>query len=108
MAKVLGKIKNVKLGKGGYQDAMFGVEFTFESKPYTYVDFEGFWLGEPGPHSQWTKADQENCWIKIMTMIQEAMKDANVKNFESLRTAPVELTVYDGKLKSWRILTEVL
>lgn len=113
--KELAKIRSVKLGLGGYQDAMFGFSFTFfnEVNSTGVSDFWGVWQDGPGLGSKWTERDRAEDLAAKALKVMKLLKDAKVDNLDDLKGIPVELT-FDGesaagaRLNSWRILKEVI
>lgn len=110
--KEIGKITDVSYGFGGYQDAMFGVSFSFGSNVggWGCGDFRGTW----GPditvdkYTQWTEADRSRINDETVRFIADIMKKAKVRNLQDLKGIPVEVT-FDGNCrKSWRILEEAI
>lgn len=111
MKKILGKISNVYFGIGGYQDAQIGVHFTFEADGYGVCNSVSGWdanLIKNTPHCSWTEADRSKKYDEIIRFVSDLLRDAKVKNFVELKGKPVELTIDNNTLSSWRILTEVL
>ncbi len=109
--KELGKIVDVYVGLGGYQDNSLGIHFTFESKGWGVSDSNSFWDINNIEHSEytkWSEEDRKNAYYDIMVYISNLLKEANVRKVEQLKNIPVEVIFEDDKLKSWRILTEVL
>ena len=106
--KQLGKISNVEFGMGGYQDVCIGVSFTLEGKSWGVSDFWGCWALKWDQHCEWTEKDRINDLGNIVLKIATLLEDAKVKGVSDLKNVPVEATFEDNKLKSWRILKEVL
>lgn len=108
--KFLGKIESVRLGNGGYQDAMFGLSFYFRFDGGCGIGTskETWGLGTGCKGARWTEADRDREFAAIMRFIAQTMRDAKVDNFVKLKGVPVELEIENDKLKSWRVLTEVL
>lgn len=113
MRKEIGKIQDIRLGVGGYQDAMLGLTVVLGSdrQCWSVTDFKGFW----GPSIQWsddlkwTEADRRAAYADVLYFISALLADAKKDHLEKLNGVPVEVCFNsDGKLKSWRILTEVL
>jgi hypothetical protein len=106
----IGKIKSVKFGAGGYDDAMLGVSFTLGSDKTSWGvgDFFGTWASPPSEHAKWTVRDQTKTWGEMVRRIGQLLIDANVSDISKLVGKPVEVTFENGTLKSWRILTEVI
>lgn len=108
MDKQLGKIKSIKIGSGGYDGAMFGVSFTLSGGGWGVGDFIGTWNSDPDEHTKWTLEQRDMEYLKAFLKLRELMNQAKVKDAYELVGIPVEVTFADLKLKSWRILTEVL
>ena len=110
----IGKIKNVYLGKGGYQDAMLGVTFDLGGDRWGVSDFVGTW----GPSissrgAKWTEGDRDAQYAKVMRRIGELLVAAKKERLDQLKNVPVEVTFsgnnnWGGSLESWRVLTEVI
>ena len=107
ITKELGKISSVKLGYGGYQNAQFGFTFILEGKNSGCGDFIGTWAREPDSYCTWTVEDQTIYWGDNMRSILNLMKDAKIHDFSELAGQPIEMTIENNQLRSWRILTEV-
>lgn len=95
MSSHLGKITKVKLGKGGYQDAMFGVTFHFEFGGNSIQDFRGDY---PNPSTP----------LNLLRMIMTIMDAAKVTDFNDLVGTPVRIHLKGQSLESWEVLREVL
>lgn len=109
MEKHLGKIASVRLGKGGYQDAMFG--FTFQlrfDKNSGIGDFWGFWNSEPDNYAKWSNEERLAHQSKCFERFRILMNEANANDIRELEGKPIEVTIDDMRLHSWRILEEVL
>lgn len=104
----LGKIANVRVGMGGYQEAMLGIWFTFEGESWGCGTGEGAWAHSPDEHTKWTVAEQDAVLAKTFRHIGEVLNAAKVDDVAKLRGAPVEVTFEGNLLRSWRVLTEVL
>lgn len=115
METKLGKISKVTFGLGGYQEAQFGLFIYLEFKPSgcTTAIISG-WDTESIEHSegcQWSEEDRAKGHDDLCRKISKLLKDAKVKSVHELKEKPIEATFEDGgfgKLKDWRILTEVL
>jgi hypothetical protein len=111
MSKMLGKIESIKLGYGGYQDAMFGltVVFSLEGGSSGCTDFKGWWCDSPSENAKWTVEDKNKIIVDVHEKIIEMCEQANVNSLDELVGTPVEV-VFDRSYKfpSWRILIEVL
>jgi hypothetical protein len=108
-SKSLGKITSVHFGLGGYQNAEFGFSFSFDSSEgWSVCDFMGSWANGPDKFAKWTKADRDKILCDYFLEIKDIMEKAKVDDFYKLKGKPVELTMKDQRIESWRILTEVL
>lgn len=105
--KWLAKISGARFGYGGYDDAMFGVWFTFDGK-YGNSDGKGAWGHGPSKDAEWTAEDRRGAWGEMIEWTLDIMKQAKVKDFNDLVGKPVEVTSINDRMDSWRILTEVL
>lgn len=104
-----GKIQSIRLGMGGYDDAMFGFTFMLGGKDGWGVgDFWGTWAHEPDKHTKWTVEDQNKSFLNALLRVKGLMAEANVSDFKRLVGIPIEATFENNTLKSWRIMTEVL
>lgn len=108
MEKKLGKIERATFGYGGYQDAQFGVQFTFSGDGWGCGDFWGAWPDEPGEYAKWTVDDQNKFLGDMCKRLAKVLEDAKVRTIDQLEGIPIEIE-FDGMTrKSWRILKEVL
>lgn len=103
----LGKIKDIYVGRGGYQDAMFGVTIHLETCDGSCVDFWGTWSDDKGQEEYW-KAKQVELFGQTMMRLKNLMETAKVWDIAKLKGIPVDVVFSDKRLSSWRILTEVL
>jgi hypothetical protein len=111
MRKKLGKIKNVKFGIGGYQDAMIGLHVTLGSDSWGVEDSCSAWDAESikwSENSNWTEDDRDKQYAEILRYLSKLLKDAKVDSVDRLKGIPVEVTFDGNMLKKWRVLTEVL
>ena len=111
MEKKLGKIESVRFGHGGYQDACIGLSVTLGNGSWGVGDSRANWDAEQikwSEHSKWTEEDRDGWYAEIMRYVSSLLKDAKVNSVDQLKGKPVEVTLDDNQLKSWRILTEVL
>lgn len=111
MEKELMKISDVKVGFGGYQDAMLGIWFSFSTKSSGVSDVRhGFWHTEWSSNCKWTEESRIKYFGELMMKIGKWLDEAKVDRVEKLIGIPVEVTFESsfGPLKEWRILTEVL
>lgn len=106
----IGKIKAIRFGHGGYQDAMIGVSFTLESERDSWGvgDFWGNWSMKRTENCQWTDADRTQSLGEMVMRVNALLSDAKVHNLTDLVGIPVEVTFERNTLKSWRILTEAI
>ena len=105
----LGKISNIRLGDGGYDDAMFGVSVTLSMDGGTagVQDFKGGWRSYP-EGAKFSEGEWEYAHTETYKWLRQLMKDAKVSDFTKLKGIPVEVKTDGNLLKSWRVLTEVL
>jgi len=108
MITKLGKLKNVRFGFGGYQDTQFGLSVTISGKGLSVEDFRGHWAMERTEGTKWTEEDRRNELADMAFYVRDLLKDAGKMSVDELNGIPVEVTLEGNKLKSWRILTEVL
>lgn len=106
--KVLGKIKEVHFGCGGYQNMQIGISFVFENKEMEVEDFWGYWSIERIKGAEWTERNRIEHLGKMCMRIHKLLTEAKVLHIDNLKNIPVEMTIDGNMLKSWRILTEVL
>lgn len=112
MSRSLGKITRVSFGTGGYQDAMFGFSFSFDSSEgWSITDWKGVWSGKPSASAKWTEKSRDEMLCSIFLEVRDIMIAAKVDDFNQLVGKPVELITEGNllsRLSSWRILREVL
>jgi hypothetical protein len=108
--KRIGKIKSIKYGFGGYNDACLGLNVTLGSDKdcWGVSDFKGAWAVERDAYCKWTEEDRDKVFSETSRLILKLLKDAKVDNIEQLKGVPIEAVFVDGVLKDWRILTEVI
>lgn len=109
--KYLGKIDSVQFGRGGYQDAMFGIQLSFSFDGSGISDFKGTWdpaTMECSEYAKWSELDRDEHLAKMCRFVSQLLADAKVDDVTKLKGKPVEVTLESNTLKSWRILTEVL
>lgn len=106
----IGKIRNVRLGFGGYQDSMLGFSFVLGSDKECWGvgDFWGTWFDPPTKDSQWLVEDQLNSWGLTVQKVGKLLRDAKVSSIDDLKNIPIECSFENGTLKLWRILTEAV
>lgn len=111
MEKKLGKIKSVRFGHGGYNDACLGLSVSLGGDGWGVGDFKGTWDAEMIKHSEdtkWTEEDRTKGYDETMRLLSKLLKEAKVDSVDKLKDIPVEVT-FDGMLlHEWRILTEVI
>ena len=59
----LGKISSASFGRGGYQNAMFGLSLHFDTNEGSIGYFNGTWIDDPHESASWTKEDQEKIFL---------------------------------------------
>jgi hypothetical protein len=105
----LGKIKKIKLGFGGYQDAMIGISFDFGGDGWGCGDFWGHWSDKPIEGAEWTHESQIKKLGEVMWRINNLLKEAKVDRVNDLAGVPVRVFFKDvNMLSHWEVLTEVL
>jgi hypothetical protein len=109
METKLGRISKIRLGDGGYDDAMFGVSVTLsmDGGSTGVSDFKGAWATHP-KHAKYSEEEWAAGHTEAYRWLRQLMRDAKVHDFADLQGVPVEVTIDGNTLKSWRILTEVL
>ena len=110
--KELGKIQRFDVGIGGYQDVMLGVHITLGGSGWGVNIDTCTWSPSHvtvGEHTKWTEADRSKTFDEVMRFIDKTLHEAKVTSTQELIGVPIEAT-FEGfnKLKSWRVLTEVL
>lgn len=108
--KKLGKIVSARYGFGGHDGAMFGVSFVLSTDSWGVDDFWGWWplTMERSEYARWTDADRSAAHLNVQRKLEQTLHDAKVISVERLPGIPVEITLEDSTLKSWRVLKEVL
>lgn len=109
--KRIGKIKNVRIGIGGYQDAMLGLHVELGGDDWGVNHSDCTWdaeLVQSSMYSKWNESDRDKMYAEIMRRISRLLKDAKVTSVDRLKGIPIEVTFENRTLKEWRILTEVL
>lgn len=106
----LGKITGIKIGRGGYQDCMFGVSVSLGGNGWGCADFRGTWdFDVSSTGAEWTETDRERTIAATIRWLSDLMLSAKVDDATKLKGIPIEATFSNGnKLESWRILTEVI
>lgn len=93
MNKQLGKIQQIKFGRGGYQDA----------KASWYPN-----MIKHSEHCKWTEEGRNLQFVDIVKYISDLLAAAKKTSVNKLVGVPIEAEFEAGVLKSWRILEEVL
>lgn len=108
--KKIGKIQNIKFGKGGYQNAMIGisVDLGSDTKHWGVGDFKGAWGMERKFEMNWTEEDRIKQLGELVIWFNDLLEKAKVETLNELIGKPVEVTFEDDQLTEWRILSEVL
>jgi hypothetical protein len=106
--KHLGKISNCSFGYGGYQGAQIGIFFDFECNGGGISDGWAFWSGKRSENARWSDADRIEALGEITMRIDWILKSAKKESVAALVGTPVEITMEDFKLVTWRVLTEVI
>lgn len=105
----IGKIKSIRFGHGGYDDAMIGVTFDLGSETGWGVgDFWGTWFAERSGREQWSEADRIRKLGEVAMRINALLVAAKVHDLADLKGKPIEATIEGHALKSWRVLAEAI
>ena len=108
----LGKITHVRLGYSGVQDAMFGLDITFEGKGWgvsTFISAGWKDVYKPeGEHHKWTEEDRNVLRAELCKKIDIILDSAKVNDINKLVGIPVEVIFENNTIKDWRVLEEVL
>lgn len=106
MKEEIGKIKSVRYGMGGYQDACFGFSFELGGKAWGVSDFWGTWARKPDKHTKWTVADQDREFLSSSRKVLSLLQRSGRPSIDRLVGVPVRC-VFDGNtLKSWDIIED--
>lgn len=110
--KHLGKIESVHFGRGGYQEAMFGLDLSFTFDKCCGIGTSDMaWnpaTSKRSERAEWTEEDRGKQLEEIMRRLAETLHKAKVKEVYELKGIPVEIEIEGNTFKSWRVLTEVL
>lgn len=108
--KKIGKIKSIRFGFGGYQEAMIGVTIDLGSEKdgWGVWDFKGTWGISRSEYAKWTEAERLTALGETAMWVAELLKAANKTSLDQLVGTPVVVTFDGFTMKEWRILTEVL
>lgn len=111
--KKLGKIASVKFGRGGYQDAMFGLTLGFEfgDESTAMLDRCHYLPKDEAEAVEAGKFNEVSATIAFaerMLEVATIMESAKVDDIGRLNGIPVEVEFEGNTLKNWRVLTEVL
>lgn len=111
MIDYLGKIEKLEIGRGGYQDVMFGVRVTLSGEGWGTQDFKGTWghCMASDKTAEW-RAGQKKVLGEAMQWLDKLCDDAKVQSAKDLVGKPVRVTFSgpNGQLVAWEILKEVL
>jgi len=107
MESRFGKIRSVRFGAGGYDDAMFGFSFDLGGDGWGVGDFWGTWSTR-STGAKWTIEDQNKTFLESLLKVKALLKDAKKNEFSQLVGVPIEVTFNANTLSTWRILTEVI
>lgn len=106
--KELGRIASVRIGMGGYQDAMLGIQFVLEGKGWgVHAPFLGTWATwREG--CKWSVEDQTRHFGDALRELGRVLEKAKKEDAYRLVGTPIEAEFDGMTLKSWRVLEEVL
>lgn len=111
MDKRLGKIKSVRFGYAGYQEAMMGLRLEIGGDCWGVgADITGGWCNhiEITKHTKWTEESRNKERAELVEKIDTLLSEAKVDDVYKLEGVPVEVDFDRGMLRDWRILTEVI
>lgn len=108
MRENIGKIRSVRFGNGGYQDACIGVTFELGNSTWGVIDFWGAWAIDRSDYCKWTEESRIAELGQMVMRVNALLKDANVSSLDKLVGKPIEVTMNGTTLQSWRILTEAI
>ena len=103
--KEIGKIERIELAE---EDGRIGIWFTLSGKGWGCGDFWGDWSTPRSAHTSWTEDDRRKNLGGALMRLVKLFEDAKVNSLSALIGKPIEAAFWDGSLKTWRILTEVL
>jgi hypothetical protein len=106
--KKLGKIKSAAFGYGGYQDACIGVSWQLGGEIWGVGDFWGTWSLDPSEGAKWSDAERIIELGKVVMRLHKILQEAKKSDVAQLEGVPIEAEFEDMRLKSWRVLTEVI
>lgn len=119
--KVVDKMNNVEKKLGKIKSAYFGFEKNGGKRIGLFMELycesgilsscSRFWDSikiKPKFGYDWDEDTRDKRYSEIVRRVSLLLNEANVDRVEKLVGIPVELTIADGNIKSWRILTEVL
>ena len=108
--KELGKIKDIYIGYGGYQEGLFGLIIELKSTSGNVCDFKGTWSLDIdcSGKCKWTEEDRSEQFADVMRFTNKIMMQAKKTKLEHMKGVPIEATFDGMKLQDWRILTEVI
>ena len=58
--------------------------------------------------TMWTEEDRDRQYVSIVRRVSDVLMQAKKTDVSKLVGTPVELTIEDNTLRSWRVLTEVI
>jgi len=106
---MLGKIEKIEFGKGGYQEAEFGLSITFSGQSWGIATFiSGGWAGKRSESAKWTEEDRLKSMGQMCLKVNTLLDDAKVDCVSKLKGTPCEVVTANGRFHSFRILKEVL
>lgn len=105
---LLGKITDVHFG---VKEGRIGLSLTLMSGSSGINTSHQVWdptETPPSEYARWTLDDQDKELASMMRKVSKLLNDTKVSDVKNLLNTPVEFTIKDNMLASWRILTEVL
>lgn len=108
MEKKLGKIKSVQFG---VEEGRLGIHFSLEGKEWCVVTSNSTLDFETINHDEscdWNEEQRSKRHDEIMKFVSKLLNQARVSNVSELKGTPIEVTMNNGLLMEWRVLTEVI
>ena len=109
--KRIGKITSARFGLGGYQDAMIGLNLTFQSDAWGVSTEKSAWdcsVVKHSEHCKWTEAARSQEYDEIVRFVSKILNESKVESVDKLVGKPVEVEFEGNCIKDWRILTEAI
>jgi len=105
--KLLMTISNAVFGLGGYQWCELGLFLTFSNGSFGQKADHSFWdytSIQKKEGRRWSEADRDLAMAKIMQELSTYLYAAKVQFVHELVGVPVEVTLIDDRMSSFRIV----